>query len=516
MAKRTKRRNDRYSHKRNSRKKRVSKRRRRVSRRRVSKKTYKHKNMRGGMEGRNAGMTDEEAAIRAPQGEADARVIPISGSEIIYRILKEANLLEYYRRIVGEEYDDSMIEDSEFLDALRVSLRDIVPSGKGGHRTKIIYAFNRYNKEKARAEGGPSPRPAPVSGSGASFQPATVAQPEPEVVRPKLVKRFVEDKTIHPYQELFDESGKTMEIIGGILCHGSQQKVSNIDELTFTITPVDLYLMTSDEVDLLDDATRAALNNEWNYFRKYTAGSLIQNYDLNFYTSSDPDNYTRDDVQGSFAFGGLLHFSEGVDTEQLIEYLIFRDDMLDDREMFSRHEDIYFHKDLLKNKVDDPNFNGEIMYKLSDIFNYIEAAKRKGEVVPDKWIGRFCRGAAAGDEVPWPLNISFFEYCGNSELGNLPEDFFKGKVDLSDRLLRLSSFSTSNMLQNFTGIFNDIMEYVSSGNTIPDTIEKYIISNYDMNLQGFLKIMKSTIEGFRPLNYKDICVILLMYNILTS
>lgn len=53
MAKRTKRRNDRYSHKRNSRGKRVSKRRRRVSRRRVSrrrvsKKTYKHKNMRGG------------------------------------------------------------------------------------------------------------------------------------------------------------------------------------------------------------------------------------------------------------------------------------------------------------------------------------------------------------------------------------------------------------------------------------------------------------------------------------
>jgi hypothetical protein len=43
MARRTKRRNIRYSRKRNSKKKRVSKRRQRVS-----KKTYKHKNMRGG------------------------------------------------------------------------------------------------------------------------------------------------------------------------------------------------------------------------------------------------------------------------------------------------------------------------------------------------------------------------------------------------------------------------------------------------------------------------------------
>jgi hypothetical protein len=48
MVKRTRRRNIRYSRKRNSRGKRVSKRRQRVSRRRVSKKTYKHKNMRGG------------------------------------------------------------------------------------------------------------------------------------------------------------------------------------------------------------------------------------------------------------------------------------------------------------------------------------------------------------------------------------------------------------------------------------------------------------------------------------
>ena len=47
MAKRTKRRNKRYSNKRNSKKKRVSGKRRRVSRK-VSKKTYKHKNMRGG------------------------------------------------------------------------------------------------------------------------------------------------------------------------------------------------------------------------------------------------------------------------------------------------------------------------------------------------------------------------------------------------------------------------------------------------------------------------------------
>ena len=50
MAKRTRRRNKRYSHKRNSKKKRVSK-KRRVSRRRVSKKTYKRKNMRGGSGG---------------------------------------------------------------------------------------------------------------------------------------------------------------------------------------------------------------------------------------------------------------------------------------------------------------------------------------------------------------------------------------------------------------------------------------------------------------------------------
>ena len=465
MAKRTRRRKKRYSHKRNSKKKRVSK-KRRVSRK-VSKKTYKHKNMRGG-----------------------------SGDDIISNLLSSLNGDYDYE----SRYDESGSE-------IKSAIRSVLGSNNSEEVKKVL-------REKLEMKPGHALKLLKLY-NAAVAQP----EPEPEVVSPKLVKKFIEDKTIHPYRELFDESGKTTELIGGILCHGERQKVSNIDEFTFTITPVDLYLMTSDEVDLTDDATRAALGNKLNYyFRKYTAGSLIQNYDLNFYTSSDPWNYIRGNVQDhlAFGFGGLLHFSEGVDTEQLIENLIFRDDMHDDREMFSHHEDIYFHKELLKNKVDDPNFNGEIMYKLSDIFKFIVAAKRKGEVVPDKWIGRFCRGV--DEEGGFPLDISFFGDCRNSELGKLPRDFFKGKVDVSDKLVTQGSLSTSNMLQNFTGVFNDIVQYMSSGNTIPhiDIIEKYIISNYDMNLQGFLEIMKSTIEGFHPLKYKDICVILLIYNILTS
>jgi len=473
MAKRTKRRNVRYSRKRNSRKKRVSKRRQRVSRRRVSKKTYKHKNMKGG-------------ALTPEQKEENIEY------------LKKVGISE--KRITEDLLNKLPPKD----ELIQLSQGDLKRRGvPGGDALKIHRGNLVRGTLKEVVAAAP---PTTVS----STSPPTAA---PVSASPKLVKKFIEDKTIYPYRELFNESGKTRELIGGILSHGSQQKVSSIDEFTFTITPVDLYLMTSDEVDLLDDWTIAALRNKWNYFRKYTAGSLIQNYDLNFYTNSDPEGYIYGDVQGSFAFGGLLHFSEGLDTEQLIEYLIYRDDMQDHRKMFSHHEDIYFHKELLNNKVDDPNFNGEIMYKLSDIFKYIAAAKRKGEVVPDKWIGRFCRGG--GDDV-FPLDISFFGDCRNSELGNLPEDFFKGKVDVSNLLLRQSSLSTSNMLQNFSGIFNDIMEYVSSGNTIPDIIEKYIISNYDMTLQDFLEIMKSTIEGFHPLKYKDICVILLMYNILTS
>ena len=101
-------------------------------------------------------------------------------------------------------------------------------------------------------------------------------------------------------------------------------------------------------------------------------------------------------------------------------------------------------------------------------------------------------------------------------MGDLPDNFFKSKVGVSDILARRGSLSTSNMLQNFKAIFNDVMEYVTADNTIPDNIHQHIYHNYDETLQEFLEIMKSTIEGFHPLKYKDICVILLMYNILTS
>jgi hypothetical protein len=449
MAKRTKRRNKRYSQKRNSKKRRVSKRRQRVS-----KKTYKRKNMRGG-----------------------------SGIDIISNLLENSKYKTIYDSMKKED-KDIIVQTLNGNDSGTV--KEILKGFLGmkpGHALSLLRGYNE-SPSGVLPEGVP-PTAAPVS--------AIL----------KLEKKFVEDKTIHPYRELFDESGKTTELIGGILSHGSQEEVSNIDEYTFTITPVDLYLMTSDEVYLEDDATRAAIGNKWNYFRKYTAGGLIQNYELNFYTVAGTGR----------ALGGLLHFSGGVDKEQLIENLIFRDDISEDREMFSHHQDIYFHKELLKNKVDDPNFNGEIIYKLSDIFKFIVAAKREGEVVPDKWIGRFCRG---GDEDVFPLGISFFGECGNSELGELPSDFFKGKVDVSDKLVTQYSLSTSNMLQNFTGIFNDIVQYVSSGNTIPKKIEEYINRNYEMTLQDFLEIMKSSIEIFHPLKYKDICVILLMYNILTS
>ena len=332
-----------------------------------------------------------------------------------------------------------------------------------------------------------------------------------------LEKKFVEDVTIHPYRELFDESGKTRELIGGIMSHGSQEVVSSVDEFSFAITPIDLYLMASDEDLLLDEEIKDAFVNERNYFRKYKAGSVLQNYVINFYTSSDPWNYKRGEKQNAYAFGGLTHFPKGAEIQELDTKMIFQDDMEDDRKMFSIHNDIYLPKEVLQTAVDDSDFNGEIIYSLSDIFKYIAVAKDEGKVVPDKWIGRFCRGADDSEEEgAFPLSIELFQGCKNSDMGELPSDFFKGKVDVSDTLVKESSLSTSNMLQNFTGIFNDVMEYITAGNTIPDIIQEHIYHNHEMNLHDFLEIMKSAIEGFHPLKYKDICVILLIYNILTS
>tara|TARA_A200000113_G_scaffold214524_1_gene217935 strand:- start:2268 stop:3761 length:1494 start_codon:yes stop_codon:yes gene_type:complete len=181
MAKRTKRRNKRYSHKKNSKKKRVSKKRRQRVSRKVSKKTYKHKNMRGGAHGHsNAGMTDEEAlaaALEASRSEAGAGAgsgayafdfigapaapAPVEGSNIIYNILQSRgqHLLQYYHKLLENGYDDKDIEDSDFLDALKISLQFIVPQD---HLMQIIGAFEDHI--------GAAPAPAGAERGGLTVQ----------------------------------------------------------------------------------------------------------------------------------------------------------------------------------------------------------------------------------------------------------------------------------------------------------------------------------------------------------
>lgn len=229
MAKRTRRRNKRYSQKRNSKKKRVSK-KRRVSKR-VSKKTYKHKNMRGGMEAGDSnfaraiylskiseltkmGLNEEKAKnlLELAGGDlemaksffisepAPARASPpsgqsafsfinvppkpalepapagasepvlVEGSKIIYNILQSRgpDLLQYYPNLLKAGYDDTDIEDSDFLENLNESLQSIVPRGKGGHLARIIRAFKDHI--------GAAPSPAGAERGGLTAQQRQLAE----------------------------------------------------------------------------------------------------------------------------------------------------------------------------------------------------------------------------------------------------------------------------------------------------------------------------------------------------
>jgi len=127
-------------------------------------------------------------------------------------------------------------------------------------------------------------------------------------------------------------------------------------------------------------------------------------------------------------------------------------------------------------------------YLLSDLFQIISKVAGK----PSVWIGSFCRSGI-------PFGTDDLLKCNLAGYDPLSHDFFSGKmVRDGGALTTQTSLSANVMTQNFKGMLKKIILLDRDSKT------------EDENLR-LLRVWSSTLEG-EPLDYEDVCFILLLYN----
>jgi hypothetical protein len=272
---------------------------------------------------------------------------------------------------------------------------------------------------------------------------------------------------------------------------------------------------TADQIEWLRQEIRLLETDDY-FFREYQSGSLIQNYIVDFDLKLSDD----DGREVGWSPGGI--FTENVNT-----FLTSGGPLSSEGPLFWDPEGATLENILAKCRAQSwvpPELRGPLeamaiegdrgptAFRLSDLFKIIS----KVAVKPSVWIGSFCRSGI-------PFGTDDLLKCNLAGYDPLSQDFFSGKmVRDGGALTTQTSLSANVMTQNFKGMLKKIMRTKGLGGAlctgnlagVPVSARRKLLDRdskiKEENLR-LLRVWSSTLV-FEPLDYEDVCFILLLYN----
>jgi hypothetical protein len=242
------------------------------------------------------------------------------------------------------------------------------------------------------------------------------------------------------------------------------------------------------------------------FFREYQSGSLIQNYIVDFDLKLGLESESGSG-QG-WAPGGI--FTENVNTF-LTQRVETQPTGYSIENVLAKHHAAGWMTPTDVSIIKAKNHaKSSTAFPLSDLFQIIS----KKAVKPSVWIGSFCRSGT-------PFGIDNLLNCNLAGYDPLSPYFFSGKMVRADgALTSQTSLSANVRTQNFKGMLEKIMRTkglegaLLTGDLAGVPASAKLLGRDSKTKEETLRLVRvwsTTLVG-EPLDYEDVCFILLLYN----